>query len=100
MKRQSIEGGFWFDVDGADHYREGTRFDGQNQISRATGSQWDHEDLYRTRGGRWVLCSWSQWQGSGTSYVVVTPDVAAAWLVRQGRDVPEEIQSIVDAQEV
>jgi hypothetical protein len=54
----------------------------QNHISLATGTQWDHEILYRTKSGKWILYAWSQWQGSGESYEEISDKQAAAWLVR------------------
>jgi hypothetical protein len=47
-----------------------------------TGSQWNHEQLYRTKGGRWILHGWSQWQGSTDSWAEITNETAARWLVR------------------
>jgi hypothetical protein len=43
---------------------EDTRWDGHNHISKATGSQWEHEKLYRSRKGRYYVEHTSQWQGS------------------------------------
>jgi len=72
----------WFDVDKATVYDEATYHDGRNFISQATGSQWDHEELYRTRSGMWVLHSWSQWQGSTDSYTQSSAEEAYDWLIR------------------
>lgn len=72
----------WFDASRADQYHESTRWDGSHLISLATGSQWDHETLWRTAGGRWALQSWSQWQGSYPTWRYVSDDEARAWLTR------------------
>lgn len=56
--------GRWFDEDKAEAFDEERWFDGRNQISRATGDQFEHERLYRTASGQWVLNAWSDWQGS------------------------------------
>jgi hypothetical protein len=72
----------WFDLDRADHFPEGKRWDGSNNISLATGSQWEHEALYRTAGGRWVLNSWSQLQGTTPEWVFATEGEAREWLLR------------------
>ena len=69
----TLEG--WFDLELA------TSWDGNNNISLATGSQWDHERLYRTKGGRWVLNWWSQWEGRKETYRFIDPDTAQAWLI-------------------
>ena len=33
-------------------WEEGKRWDGRNMISVATGTQWEHQMLYRSRKGR------------------------------------------------
>lgn len=76
--------GRWFSPDSATCYRESQTWDGQNYISDATGSQWDHEMIYVTRGGRYILHWWSQWQGSRASYVEVSRETACRWLLSQG----------------
>lgn len=86
MRRQVIDGGQWFDLDKAKCFDESSWFDGSNHISHATGSQWEHEALYRTRGGRWILHSWSQWQGSRDEWIEIDDAAAAKWLVRNGYD--------------
>lgn len=91
----------WFDDSKATGYGEGTRWDGSNNVSLATGSNWAHEHLYRTSGGRWVLASWSQWQGVQERAWYVDADTAREWLLRNeyttdqigqalGEDVPDE----------
>ena len=81
MKRQNLSDGTWFDVDTAECWEEDTWFDGNNHISSATGSQWDHQELYRTKNGKWVLRSWSQWQGSKESWKQISDKQAQKWLV-------------------
>ena len=92
----------WFDVDKAESYPEGTRWDGQNTISLVAGGRWDHETLYRTSGGRWVLRHWSQWEGRGETWAFINDDAARNWLIRceyddsaiaaaTGEDMPAEI---------
>lgn len=76
----------WFSLDSATGYDEATRWDGSNHISIPTGSQWNHEGLYRTGGGRWVLHSWSQWQGSNPSYRFVGDAAAREWLLANDHD--------------
>ena len=86
MTRQILEDGGWFDVDSATLVDEDTIWDGHNQISRATGTQWDHECLYITRRGLFVLRRWSQWEGSGETYQAVSQIDATEWLIRNGVD--------------
>jgi hypothetical protein len=79
----------WFNADSAKEFNEGRHHDGNNWISKATGSQWEHESLYLTQRGRWVLNHWSNCQGSGESYTLISPDDAATWLVRNEHDIEE-----------
>lgn len=72
--------GRWFDAEKAQKWDEETRWNGNNHISKATASQFEHETLYRTAGGIYVLQHWSQWQGSGESYDEISPKEAACWL--------------------
>ncbi len=83
MARQVIDGGGWFETDSAVLFGEMQRWDGRNHISRATGSQWDHEQLYHTRNGQWVLNEWSQYQGSLETHTQIDEDTAIDWLVAQ-----------------
>lgn len=76
----------WFDPARATEYRESTTWDGSNHISDATGSQTEHEILYRTAGGRYVLHRWSQWQGTPDSYRYIEDDDSREWLLRNGHD--------------
>jgi len=73
--------GQWFDMDKTEEFKEAEYWDGNNHISKATGSQWEHERLYRTASGRWILNHWSQWQGSIETYIEINDDEAARWLV-------------------
>ena len=89
--------GQWFDVEKADEFGEDSTWDGSNHISMATRSQTEHEKLYRTASGKWVLHSWSQWQGTIATYEVVSDKYAAKWLVTNGHDseiVAEEIAEL------
>lgn len=72
----------WYDADKATSYDEDTRWDGNNHISLATGTQWGHERLDRTAGGRWAIYSWSQWQGVSPSARFVTAEQAKEWMIR------------------
>jgi hypothetical protein len=92
MKRQNIDNGKWFDLDAAETWEEDTWWNGNNHISRATGDQFAHEQLYRTAKGTWVLHAWSQWQGSGQSWTEIEQGEAMAWLLRNGH--ADEVEQI------
>ena len=98
------DSGKWFDKKAAVKFNEATRWNGNNHISRASGSQWVHEALYYTRGGRWVLNAWSQWQGSLETYTEISEETAVEWLIANeyadSSDLdalPEAVQKSVDA---
>jgi hypothetical protein len=83
MMKKRIEGGGWFETDKARKFVEDSWWDGSNHISRATGSQWEHQQLYYTASGNWVLCFWSQWQGVKTTYTRIDESSAINWLMDQ-----------------
>lgn len=76
----------WFDDEKAERFAEDRWWNGSNWISRATGSQWHHEALYRTAGGRWVLHFWSQYQGVPERYEFISDTKAREWLLKNGHD--------------
>lgn len=78
------------------HYEEETYFDGNNHISSNTGSQWTHEELYRSSKGRWYLYRWSQWQGSRPSADFIDDEEAAGWLELNGHAIPDDLASVAE----
>ena len=101
MTRQIIDGGGWLDLDTAKRFKGDTYWDGNNHCSVNTRSQWEHETLYRTQRGTFVLHSASDWQGSRDNWTRLSVDEAVAWLLRNDYD-PESPaeQTIVAALEV
>ena len=85
MKRVSLTNGNgqWFDVEKADCYKENSYHDGRNFISKATRSQWEHEAIFVTKGGKFILNHRSNWQGSAETYEVIDHDQAAEWFAKQ-----------------
>lgn len=96
MSRQVLTDGSgkWFDDEKSVKFKESIRWDGRNHISAATGSQWEHESLYYTRSGLWVLNSWSQRQGTAESYTIIDENRAAQWLVEQNCFDDEELEQL------
>jgi hypothetical protein len=82
MKKKVLTDGTgrWFDIDKSQSWPEERHWDGRNHISNATGSQWEHETLYRTAGGIYVVHHSSQWQGSTDTIEEITATDAAKWL--------------------
>ena len=42
--------------------------------------------LWRTAGGKWVLCYWTCWQGEEDTYTYIDADAAKDWLLRNDED--------------
>ena len=93
MNRINLPDGRWFDADAAERWDESSRWDGSNKISLATGSQWDHERLYQTSSGHWIIVPWSQYQGRNPEAHVISAEEAARWLVRNEHELPEELEA-------
>ncbi len=76
----------WYDTKSTEWFEESRHHDGHNWISDATGSQWNHESVGRTAGGRWVLHHESQWQGTMPYSEFVSDDRAHEWLLANDQD--------------
>lgn len=76
----------WFNEESATQFKEATSWDGNNNVSVNPIGQFEHQSLYRTKAGRWVLCTWSQYQGVEPRYEFVTDDTAKDWLIRNEED--------------
>jgi len=92
----------WFDDSKAIRFSEERRFDGRNMISVATNAQWEHEAVYRTAKGKWVLNKWSDWQGSPDHYHLISEQDALQWIHLCSDDqskistLPEGLQRLYD----
>ena len=90
MAVYTLESGKVVDTKKAKHeISEGTRHDGNNNISLATGAQWEHETLFLSKKGTWYKEVWSQWQGSGSYAVEMSAREASEWLALNEKD-PEK----------
>ena len=75
-------------------YNEDTYWNGNNHISEATGSQWEHEKIYVTKGGKYILNHWSQFQGSTETNELISKDEAAKWFIKnnyKNEDIPNDL---------
>jgi len=77
-------------------WNEDTDWDGSNHISKATGSQWEHERLYKSKKGNYYLEWWSQWQGTTPGARWLTPQEAAHWLIAQNESLPADLAEFED----
>ena len=92
MSRYQLDDGTVVDTDRASkHWNEITRWNGNNHISVATGSQWEHETLYRSAKGRYYIEHTSQWQGSTPRAQWVSEQEAARWLLLNERELPADL---------
>lgn len=84
-------------------WEENTRFDGHNNVSVHTGSQWTHETLYRSRKGRYYIEVTSQWQGSAPHAEWISNEEATRWLLLDDslrffkHGLPEELEQYEEA---
>ena len=95
--------GAWFNTDSAQKIEEESYHDGYNFISEATGSQWEHECLWITRGGKFVLNHWSQYQGGVETYKLIDKKEAAEWISKQSfewDDIPGIFRGEVESFEI
>jgi len=91
MARYEIDGAIFTTGNAPASWPEATRWNGNNRISIATGSQWEHETLYRSAKGRYWIEHTSQWQGS-TDYATLCPDrEAALWLLANDHPLPADL---------
>lgn len=92
MARFKLEDGAIVDTArAAKKWGEATYFDGRNYISKATGDQWLHETLYKSAKGRYYIVHSSQWQGSRDHAEEITAKDAAAWLLQNEHELPEDL---------
>ena len=97
MSKYRTEDGTVVDTDNATaHWEETTDWDGRNHISRATGSQWNHETLHRSRKGRYYTEHWSAYQGSRAHVEWVSPEEAARWLLHNDHELPEDLAKLAE----
>jgi hypothetical protein len=75
-------------------WKEDTWWDGSNHISVATGSQWNHQELLRSRKGRYWLECWSQIQGSLAHAEWLSNHEAARWLLANGHELPDDLKEL------
>ena len=80
----------------AQSWTETRKFDGSNMISCATGSQWVHETLYRSRKGSYWIETESQWQGAMPSGRQISQAEAVTWLVLNNYECPSNLVSTLN----
>jgi predicted ATPase len=77
----------WFLASSAEYWHGDKEvFDGANLADVNTRQQHRGQGLYRTKGGRWVLSTWSSWQGETSTYNYTSPEDAREWLIFNSYD--------------
>lgn len=89
--------GSWFDLSKAKEYQENEYWNGTNNISCATGSQWEHEYVYVTPSGKFILNKFSNYQGTRETYELISKEDAAKWFAKQSFE-DDEIPSVFHAE--
>jgi len=98
MARYKMKDGFIVDTaKAAASWEEATDWDGSNHISRATGSQWEHETLYRSAKGRYYVEHSSQWEGTLSYCAWATREEAAEWLLSMDKELPEDLAELEES---
>ena len=75
-------------------WEEDTRWDGHNHVSLATGEQFSHQTLFRSRKGRFYVEHTSQWQDSTPHAEWVSNEEAARWILSQGHKLPPDLTDL------
>jgi hypothetical protein len=76
-------------------WAEATFWNGSNTISKATGSQWEHETLHKSAKGNYYAVHTSQWQGSADTARFLSPREAVQWLLANDHDeLPEDLEAL------
>jgi hypothetical protein len=77
-------------------WKEARDWDGRNMISRATGSPFTRETLYKSRRGRYYIVFTSNWEGQLSSARWITEKEAARWLLVMGHSLPEDLADLAE----
>jgi hypothetical protein len=95
MSKYKMEDAIIVDTDKATQsWKETSNWNGNNHISRATGSQWRHQTLYRSSKGRYYLEYTSQMQGIMPRASFISNEEACRWLLLMERELPEDLKSL------
>jgi hypothetical protein len=89
--------GAWFSTDSAVMFDEDTRWDGRNRISVPTGSQWEHQILFYTKSGKWVLNDYSNYQGTREGYAQIDESAAVAWLIQNRHTESKKLEKLPES---
>ena len=92
--------GRWFHKEDAWEFPEGTEWNNRKRISLATGSEGQHEVLYRTKKDNWILMQWAEPSDGTEKYLMIPIHEAVAWLLRSGYTPGESGRFAMDSLEI
>jgi len=84
----------WFARHKSIEFSETLTWDGNSHISNATGSLWDHETLYFTKGGNWVLHWIRELNPITESFSMIPENAAIDWLISQSKTECDNIEEL------
>lgn len=99
MATYRIEGSIVKTENAQAEWKEAREFDGNNHISVATGSQWLHQTLYRSRRGRYWVEHCSDYQGTRSHAEWASPEEAARWVLMNGHEIPGDLKEAAETVE-
>jgi hypothetical protein len=91
--RLKIDGGIVNTEIAKNSWEESSYFDGNNHISNATGSQWEHQKLYESSKGNFYIVSESY--GAPSTAEFVDDKHAVEWMLQNDEDPPERLARVV-----
>ena len=71
---------------------ETSDWNGSNQIGRSSRSQWHDQTLHRSRKGRYYIEYSSRVSGIQDSAAWITEKAAAAWLLHNDYNLPDDLK--------
>lgn len=97
MKIRMDDGAVVDTLNTAESWDEATCWDGNNTISVATGKQFFHQRLHRSRKHRYYLESWTDMpSGHRPTAIWLSKKEAVAWLLANERDVPADLEDLAE----
>lgn len=94
MAKFQVEGAIFDTERAAATWEEASDWNGSNHISRVTGSQWYHETLFLSKKSRYYVVRSSNVQGSQDEMEILSPREAAAWLLLNDHDLPDDLRDL------
>lgn len=95
MARYRIENTIVDTENATKEWKQSTYWDGHNHVSKATGSQWIDQGLYRSRKGRYYTVTSPRIDGQRYARWL-SPQEATMWLLNNGHEATEDLEQYLD----